>query len=162
MCSSDLANSIWSALKKAIEEIQNGNASKLRFEELYRYTAHAACMGDELLRFALQKRVHACAAQARRPFVSRSGCPSRHPSSLRSCVTTRRLRMRHKQGQASPNSPLFADILARILQQLMETASIVTGAQETLLEVVVAQWENHKTMMGMIRDILMYMVRAVP
>jgi hypothetical protein len=34
--SDEQARSIWAALKKAIEEIQNGNASKLRFEELYR------------------------------------------------------------------------------------------------------------------------------
>lgn len=37
--SDDQAKSIWAALKKAIEEIQNGNASKLRFEELYRSVA---------------------------------------------------------------------------------------------------------------------------
>lgn len=34
--SDDQAKSIWASLKKAIEEIQQGNASKLRFEELYR------------------------------------------------------------------------------------------------------------------------------
>ena len=34
--SDDQAKTIWSSLKKAIEEIQQGNASKLRFEELYR------------------------------------------------------------------------------------------------------------------------------
>jgi hypothetical protein len=41
--SEDQAKSIWEALKKAIEEIQNGNASKLRFEELYRYDVVCEC-----------------------------------------------------------------------------------------------------------------------
>jgi hypothetical protein len=30
------AQAIWGALSKAITQIQNGDASKLRFEELYR------------------------------------------------------------------------------------------------------------------------------
>ena len=34
--SEEQAHGIWEALRKAICEIQNGNASQLRFEELYR------------------------------------------------------------------------------------------------------------------------------
>ena len=30
------ANNVWNGLKRGIEEIQNGNAGTLRFEELYR------------------------------------------------------------------------------------------------------------------------------
>lgn len=36
--SREQAEGIWDALRKAIEEIQEGNASKLRFEELYRFS----------------------------------------------------------------------------------------------------------------------------
>jgi hypothetical protein len=45
--SHEQASSIWAALKKAIEEIQNGNASKLRFEELYRLV-HRHCNDHKL------------------------------------------------------------------------------------------------------------------
>lgn len=48
--SEDQATAIWQMLRKAIEEIQNGNASKLRFEELYRnsYTLVLHKHGDML------------------------------------------------------------------------------------------------------------------
>ena len=31
------AKNVWTGLQRGIQEIQNGNASTLRFEELYRY-----------------------------------------------------------------------------------------------------------------------------
>jgi len=100
--SEEQASAIWDALKRAIVEIQNGNACKLRFEELYRnaYTLVLHKHGD-----LVYKGVTAC--------------------------------VRHK---------------------LMETIDIVGKASnESLLEVMVSQWELHKLVMGMVRDILMYM-----
>jgi len=100
--SEDQAKTIWAALKKAIEEIQNGNASKLRFEELYRnsYTL-----------------------------------------------------VLHKHGEL-----LYQGVTECVTNKLMETATIVTtAATDALLDTIVAQWEHHKLMMSMIRDILMYM-----
>ena len=34
------ARNVWTGLQRGIQEIQNGNASTLRFEELYRYLLH--------------------------------------------------------------------------------------------------------------------------
>jgi len=100
--SEDQAQNIWQALKKAIEEIQNGNASQLRFEELYRnaYTLVLHKYGD-----LLYKGVSEC--------------------------------------------------VSRRLQSTSKT--VTTASNEALLETMVAQWDHHKLMMGMIRDILMYM-----
>jgi hypothetical protein len=44
----------------------------------------------------------------------------------------------------------------------MDTAkAVTTAATDSLLETIVREWEHHKLIMSMIRDILMYMVRVL-
>lgn len=100
--SDDQARSIWLDIKKAVEEIQNGNSSKLRYEEQYRkaYTLVLHKKGDMLYNGVID------------------------------CVKTR----------------------------LLETSRIVSSAKnETLLEVIKQEWDSHKKIMGILKDILMYM-----
>lgn len=103
--SSEQAKNIWDALKKAVEEIQNGNASKLRFEELYR-SAYTLVL--------------------------------------------------HKHGDMLYKG--VGDAIARKLEQTSATVSFASS--DKILDVIVAEWERHKLISGMIRDILMYMDRA--
>jgi cullin 3 len=60
----------------------------------------------------------------------------------------------HKHGDL-----LYDGVREAVTHRLMSTAIAVnTAADDKLLEVCVEQWEHHKLMMSMIRDILMYMV----
>lgn len=64
----------------------------------------------------------------------------------------------HKHGEL-----LYQGVTECVTHKLMSTAITVTSASnDTLLEVIVREWDMHKLMMSMIRDILMYMVRARP
>lgn len=96
------ANQVWKGLREGIEEIQNGNASTLRFEELYR-NAYTLVL--------------------------------------------------HKHGEL-----LYQGVERSIVAKLNATSKQVEQATNNkLLEVLVERWDNHKLIMTMIRDILMYM-----
>lgn len=96
------ALAIWESLRKAIKEIQNGNASQLRFEELYR-NAYTLVL--------------------------------------------------HKYGEL-----LYVGVSECVQEKLQEISRAVASARnEHLLETIVIKWEEHKLIMTMIRDILMYM-----
>lgn len=63
--------------------------------------------------------------------------------------------MLHKHGEL-----LYQGVTECVTHKLMSTATTVTSASnDLLLEVIVREWDMHKLMMSMIRDILMYMVR---
>lgn len=62
----------------------------------------------------------------------------------------------HKHGEL-----LYTGVTECVTNKLMETAkAVTTAATDALLETIVREWEHHKLMMSMIRDILMYMVGA--
>ncbi|SPQ95577.1 unnamed protein product (mitochondrion) [Plasmodiophora brassicae] len=97
------AQAIWSLLRKGIMEIQNGNASTLRYEELYR-NAYTLVL--------------------------------------------------HKHG------PLLYDGVAQTILDKLESIAqtkIDNASDDQLLRVLTAEWEKHKLIMTMIRDVLMYM-----
>lgn len=100
--SNDQATAIWAGLQKGLREIQNGNASHLRFEELYRnaYTLVLHKFGDMLYEGA-----------------------------------------------------------SETIREKLEVSynTITTTPQVGYLEVVKLCWEEHKFIMTMIRDVLMYL-----
>jgi cullin 3 len=60
----------------------------------------------------------------------------------------------HKHGDL-----LYDGVTACVTQKLVSISKVVHSATvERLLEVIVREWEQHKLIMTMIRDILMYMV----
>jgi hypothetical protein len=60
----------------------------------------------------------------------------------------------HKHGDL-----LYAGVTECVTQKLHTISKVVHSATvERLLEVIVREWEQHKLIMTMIRDILMYMV----
>jgi len=98
----DQAEKIWSGLRTAIIEIQNQNASELRFEELYRnsYTL-----------------------------------------------------VLHKYGDL-----LYNGVRRTVAENLVKISNEVSNTVDgQLLEKIVEAWENHKIVMTMINDVLMYM-----
>lgn len=60
----------------------------------------------------------------------------------------------HKHGEL-----LYEGVAQTINEKLEQTAVLVEKANdETLLRIMVREWDNHKLVMTMIRDVLMYMV----
>ena len=74
------ANNVWLGLRKAITEIQNGNASTLRFEELYRCVKHVPCFcaqHRENTHHAISPHLDATGIHTRSSFTSTASCSTR-------------------------------------------------------------------------------------
>jgi cullin 3 len=152
----DHVQKTWSTLRHAIDQIFAHNASGLSFEELYRCAARGG--GVVARRAALrvrQRRFHATLAlpdtRAYRPAHAPPSPAVAHRRNAYNMVL-------HKHGER-----LYNGLTETVRAHLLSMAGEVDSTNDAeFLEVLNKKWSEHKLSMMMIRDILMYMVRAAP
>ncbi|POV95948.1 hypothetical protein PSHT_15402, partial [Puccinia striiformis] len=157
----------WSRLSKAITEILNHNASKLSFEEHYRYAYNMVLykQGSKLFTGVRDLVAHHLDEQAARQIES--NFPSRaSPISSRSQSSTPTTVLNTGKGkekavddpfiQATQDQSTTTHQLPLVNGNASERLSVIQS-QERFLKAVREVWDDHVACMKKLRDVLKYM-----